>query len=178
MANEGWIRLHRQLQENPLWKGERFTRGQAWVDLILLANHKDNQVLFNGSILEIKRGQFLTSIVKLAEKWKWDRRTVSSYLNMLEKEQMITKSTDNRKTLITIENYGFYQCTEDNNAQLNAQQSTHQNAQQNAQPMHSRMHTNNNDKNDNNIHNTYIDNARAREEGLTKTDIPLTIRRI
>ena len=31
--------LHAKLQDNPLWTCEAFTRGQAWVDLILLANH-------------------------------------------------------------------------------------------------------------------------------------------
>ena len=41
IMNQGWIKLHRTLQDNKLWYSEPLTKGQAWVDLILLANHKD-----------------------------------------------------------------------------------------------------------------------------------------
>lgn len=109
MAVKGWIKLHRQLQECHIWYGERFSKGQAWVDLLLLANHREKKILFNGAMITIQRGQYLTSTVKLAEKWGWNRKTVSSYLNMLETDNMITKVSDNSKTLITIENYEVFQ---------------------------------------------------------------------
>lgn len=109
MAVKGWIKLHRQIQECPVWYSERFSKGQAWVDLLLLANHRDKKTLFNGEIIVIQRGQYLTSMVKLAEKWGWNRKTVSSYLKVLEQDKMITKVSDNSKTLITIENYEVYQ---------------------------------------------------------------------
>lgn len=109
MAERGWIKLHRQLQECPIWYGDRFSKGQAWVDLLLLANHRDKKILFNGEIQTIGRGQYLTSTVKLAEKWGWNRKTVSSYLKLLEQDKMITKISDNTKTLITIENYEVFQ---------------------------------------------------------------------
>ena len=109
----GWIKLHRQLQECPMWYEERFSKGQAWVDLLLMANHSDKKILFNGDFIIVKRGQYLTSMVKLAEKWKWDRKTVSKYLKLLEKDKMITLEVDKQKTLITIDNYRVYQETED-----------------------------------------------------------------
>ena len=113
MSSQGWIKLHRQLQECPMWYEERFSKGQAWVDLLLLANHSDKKILFNGDFIIVKRGQYLTSMVKLAEKWKWDRKTVSKYLKLLEKDKMITLNVDKQKTLITIDNYRVYQETED-----------------------------------------------------------------
>lgn len=51
--------------------------------------------------------------MKLAEKWGWNRKTVKSYLTMLEMEHMIACDTDNRKTLVTIENYDIYQCDDE-----------------------------------------------------------------
>lgn len=113
MSSAGWIKLHRQLQECPMWYEERFSKGQAWVDLLLLANHSDKKILFNGDFIIIKRGQYLTSMVRLAEKWKWDRKTVAKYLKLLEKDKMITLDVDNHKTLITIDNYKVYQQSED-----------------------------------------------------------------
>jgi DNA replication protein DnaD len=96
-----------------MWYEERFSKGQAWVDLLLLANHSDKKILFNRDFTIIKRGQYLTSMVRLAEKWKWDRKTVAKYLKLLEKDKMITLDVDNHKTLITIDNYRVYQHSED-----------------------------------------------------------------
>lgn len=111
--NKGWIKVHRRLQDCPIWYGERYSKGQAWIDLLLSANHRDKELLFNGRIITIKRGQLLTSMMKLAEKWGWNRKTVKSYLTMLETEHMIACDTDNRKTLVTIENYDIYQCDDE-----------------------------------------------------------------
>ena len=172
MADKGWIKLHRQMQECPIWYGERFTKGQAWVDLLLLANHRDKKIIFNGEMITIERGQYLTSTVKLADKWGWNRKTVSSYLKMLENEQMITKVSDNLKTLITIENYGVYQGADENDGQPIGQQNGQQSGQLNGQRWDSgtdngtdsRTDTNknvknikndNNDKNEKNVKNIY-----------------------
>lgn len=151
MSDKGWIKLYRQLQECPMWYSERFSKGQAWVDLLLLANHKDKKILFNGEMIVIKRGQYLTSMVKLAEKWKWNRKTVSSYLNVLEKDKMITKLSDNSKTLITIENYEIYQCTDEEYGQPIGQPIGQGYGQPIGQQMDNPLDTNKNDKNDNNI---------------------------
>ena len=109
MAEKGWIKLHRQLQDCPLWYCERFSKGQAWVDLLLMANHSDKKIVFNGQMMVVKRGQYLTSMLKLAEKWQWDRKTVKSFLSLLSRDKMISVETDNHKTLITIENYSIFQ---------------------------------------------------------------------
>lgn len=161
MAEKGWIKLHRQLQECPIWYGERFSKGQAWVDLLLLANHSDKKIIFNGEMITIKRGQYLTSTVKLAEKWGWNRKTVSSYLNMLQKENMITKVSDNLKTLVTIENYENFQGLDENdgqpigqvNGQLNGQRWDNPTDNPLDNSTDSRTDTNKNVKNDNNDKN-------------------------
>lgn len=75
----GWIKLYRQLQDCPIWYGERFSKGQAWVDLLMLANHSDKKIMFNGDFTTIQRGQYLTSMVKLSEKWKWNRKIPPTY---------------------------------------------------------------------------------------------------
>ena len=87
---KGFIYLHRQIQECWIWfNDERFSQGQAWVDLLLSANHKDVKLPFNGEFVTVERGQLLTSIRKLADRWKWHRNTVKRFLNLLEKDNMI-----------------------------------------------------------------------------------------
>lgn len=159
MADKGWIKLHRQLQESPFWYGSKFTKGQAWVDLLLSANHSEKKILFNGEMVDIKRGQYLTSMVKLAEKWQWNRKTVSAFLSVLQKEGMITKVADNTKTLITIENYEVYQCFDETDGQPIGQLSGQLNGQPIGQPMDSRTDTNKNVKNDKNINNNIYSRA-------------------
>ena len=146
--SSGWIKLHRQLQDCPIWYGERFSKGQAWVDLLMLANHSDKDILFNGEIVTIKRGQYLTSMVKLSEKWLWNRKTVLSFLNLLEKDKMIVRKSDNKKTLITIENYEIYQSKDDDVGQQNGQLNIQQTGQQMDNRLDSRTDTNKNDKNE------------------------------
>ena len=68
--NSGWIKLHRKLKDNKLWLCEPFTRGQAWVDLLLLANHEDNFFYCREHKIEVKRGEVGWSQLKLAKRWR------------------------------------------------------------------------------------------------------------
>ena len=112
-ANKGWICLYRDIQDNWVWendKDEQFSRGQAWVDMLLTANHEDRKILLNGKLVTIQRGQFHTSIVKLADRWNWDRRKVKRFLELLQNDSMIcTTSGTTDGTTITIVNYSKFQ---------------------------------------------------------------------
>lgn len=132
----GYIKLHRSIEENEFYFSERFTKAQAWVDLLLLANHRPNTMFVRGVEIQIETGQLARSQITLAKRWKWNRRTVKQFLNMLEKRQMIHTRLSNITTIISILNWPLYQG--------DAQQTAHQNAQQS----NTRMHTNKNDKND------------------------------
>lgn len=111
MASQGWVSIHRSLFDHWIWtdKGE-FDKRSAWIDLILMVNHEDKKVLINGKLETIKRGQRITSLNKLAERWKWSRKKVTNFLNLLEENGMIiAKKEQGKYTTITIVNYNFYQ---------------------------------------------------------------------
>lgn len=107
--SEGWIKLHRAIQEHWLWDDEPFTRGQAFIDLLLMVNHKDKKIMFNGELIEITKGSKITSLRQLSDRWKWSTNKVKKYLEQLQKDGMINYKSDNKKTLLTIENYSVYQ---------------------------------------------------------------------
>ena len=110
MGKIGWIILHRKIQECDIWLAdEPFDRRSAWVDLLLSANHEDNDMIFDGHKITIQRGQYLTSVRKLSARWGWGKNKTLSYLRLLEECEMITKEADSRRTLITIVNYDIYQ---------------------------------------------------------------------
>lgn len=107
---EGWISLHRQLQEHWLWKSkEPFDKRSAWIDLLLMVNHQKEKVKFDKGFIEVERGRRITSLEKLSKRWRWSRHKVSDYLNQLEQDGMLVQVRDNKKTLISIENYDKYQ---------------------------------------------------------------------
>lgn len=107
---EGWIILHRQLQAHWLWKSkEPFDKRSAWIDLLLMVNHQKEKVEFDKGFIEVERGQRITSLEKLSKRWRWSRHKVSDYLNQLEQDGMLVQVRDNKKTLISIENYDKYQ---------------------------------------------------------------------
>lgn len=106
----GWISIYRQVQEHWIWKSkEPFDKRSAWIDLLLLVNHKKEIIQFDNITIEVERGQRITSLEKLANRWKWSRHKVSDFLNRLEQEHMLTQIRDKKKTLISIENYDKYQ---------------------------------------------------------------------
>lgn len=41
----GWIKIHRDILYHEIWSDKPFSKGQAWIDLILLANHSDNKCM-------------------------------------------------------------------------------------------------------------------------------------
>ena len=136
---EGWIKFYRQISNNPLWTIEPFSKGQAWADLLLLANHKDGQISVRGNIIPVKRGQVGWSEVKLAERWKWSRGKLRRFLKYLKTEQMIEQQKNSLSSIISIQNWNLYQSTE----------------QQTIQQTDSRRYTNNNDKNEKNINSVF-----------------------
>lgn len=112
--NKGWIRLWRQLQEHWLWlEKRRFSRAEAWIDLLLSASYKEHEVLKGNRVITVKRGQVLTSQVNLAVKWRWARKSVYSFLKLLKRDFMLhietVKGIDKGFTLLTIGNYPKYQ---------------------------------------------------------------------
>ena len=151
MLNDGWISVYRKIEENPIWTSkEPFDKRSAWIDLLLMANHKDKKIQVGNKILTIKSGQKFTSIRILAEKWNWSNGKVLRYLKMLEDDGMIQKSGTDNGTLITIVKYGFYQGSQNANKNTNGTPTEHsQNT--NGTPTERERYTNNNDNNDNNV---------------------------
>ncbi len=106
---QGWIKLHRKVRDNWLYQEDRvFSKFEAWMDILMRANHKDNKILLGNKLTEVKRGQFITSIRKLCEAWRWSNTKVNSFLSLLESDGMITYKSDTKKTVINVVNYSVY----------------------------------------------------------------------
>lgn len=104
-----FFKVYRSLLDDPLWLSEPFTYGQAWVDLIGRANFADKDNFYRGRYQQIKRGQIATSQQELADRWKWSRHKVNTFLRNIECAGMVTTKSTTFGTTITIEKYALYQ---------------------------------------------------------------------
>ncbi len=136
--NDGWISLHRKVMENPLYFSEPFTRMQAWIDMLLLANHKGSFFYVRGNKVTVNRGEIGYSQQNLAIRWQWSRGKVIRFLNEIEKSGMIVQQKNSVNNIISIVKYDDYQ-------QVNTTENT-PDGQQTVQ----QTDRNNNDNNDNN----------------------------
>lgn len=108
--SSGWIKLHRQITENVLWQDvEPFDKRSAWIDLLLMVNHEDREIIVNGKIMVVQRGQTLTSEVKLAERWRWSRNRVRRFIAAMEAAKMLTVKRTGYGTWLNVVNYVFFQ---------------------------------------------------------------------
>lgn len=145
---QGWIKIHRKILDNFLWEDRPFSRGQAWIDLILLANHEDKTIIFSGNVVEIKRGQKMTSLRKLSDRWGWSRTKTKKFLEVLQNEKMLTYKSNSKNTVYSIVNYNNYQEKQEYKNDTEMTQKNHRNDTEMTQ-----KNTNKNDKNDKNILN-------------------------
>lgn len=109
--NEGWVKIHRSILDSQFWLSDKFNDSHAWIDLILLANHKDSIITKRGIRLEVKRGYVGWSERVLADRWKWSRGKVRRFFDFLIQQNMIQIEQQKNKisALIKIVKYDIYQ---------------------------------------------------------------------
>ncbi|HCY2968891.1 TPA: DnaD domain-containing protein [Staphylococcus aureus] len=152
----GWISIDRSIQNHWLFKEKRtFSKFEAWIYLLMEANHSKAKVPIGNQIVTVERGQRLTSILTLSDLFNWSRFKVKTFLDLLESDGMLEVKTTSKYTLITIVNYDFYQSEQGRSQHQNDIKPTSKQHQSNINPT-SKQHqtnTNNNDNKDNNEKN-------------------------
>ena len=80
---QGWIKSYRSILDHWLWTDKPFAKGQAWIDILHLVNHTKEKKFFDGKLIDVERGETITSIRKLTERWGWSNTKVKNFLNIL-----------------------------------------------------------------------------------------------
>ena len=127
MAKTGsYIKIDRGLKNHAIWLEKPFSKGQAWVDLLILAQGVDKDKTYRGRIQKMRSGEVYTSICYLEKRWGWSRNKVYRFLSYLVDAGMIavqgwektaqgngtrkwTRNGTRDGTVITVENWAFYQ---------------------------------------------------------------------
>jgi len=105
--DEGWVSLHRKLLDNPIFKDAEAL--QLFIYCLLRANYKDNDILFNGQVVHLKRGQFIFGLRKASKALKMSIKKLRTRLLILGKLGITAQQTAHRFSIITVCNYNQYQ---------------------------------------------------------------------
>jgi hypothetical protein len=113
---EDWIKLHKSLLDWEWYSNSKMLH--LWIHILLSANKVDKK----WQSIEIKRGQFVTSLIKIASYLNLSIRTIRTNLLRLQKSKDIVIKTTNKFTIITVVNYSIAQDSRIKNDKQNIQQ--------------------------------------------------------
>lgn len=148
MADGGWLKLYRELIEKPIWKCTTSEQKAILITLLCMANHEEQEWIWQGKKYKCKPGQFITSLKSIAEKSGTSIKNVRTALKNFEQIYEFSASeATNKNRLVTITNWELYQSREGKAASRTASK---------RQASGKQAATNKNDKNDKNEKNIYI----------------------
>jgi hypothetical protein len=133
-VDEGWVKLHRKILNNPIMKDSEAFHLLGY--FLLKANHKANRFLFNQREIVLDRGQLITGLERISKDTGLTYRQIRTRLALLENLGILTRKTTNRFSIITICNYSNYQDSKNDERQADRQSNDKQTT------------TNKNDKNE------------------------------
>jgi hypothetical protein len=107
MPELGWIKIHRKIGEKAFYKKSCYIH--LWIHLLLNANHKQKEFIWNNKMILIKEGQLLTGRKELSRETGIPESTIERILDFLENEQQIAQEKTTKFRVITIINWKDYQ---------------------------------------------------------------------
>lgn len=111
----GWVKLYRELFDKPIWEASTPEQKVILVTLLAMANHREKEWEWKGERYKAAPGQFVTSLPSIAKKAGKgiSIQNVRTALKRFESYGFLTDEATNKNRLITIVNWGFYQCSDE-----------------------------------------------------------------
>ena len=108
---QGWIKLHRCLLDKAIWQGCSPEQKTILITLLMMANHKEKEWLWNGKEFKARPGQFVTSLESIATKAGRgiSIKNVRSAIDKFQKLGFLANESAKTGRLITIVKWEDYQ---------------------------------------------------------------------
>ena len=137
----GWVKLHRKLVDNPIFKNDKLFR--VFMYCLLKASHKDHEQLVGDSIVALKAGELATGRAAISSATGLSEQNIKTAISKLKALGIITSKPTNKYSIISILNWDSYQ--QDNQQVTSSQPASNQH-----------VTTNKNVKNEKNVKNKGI----------------------
>lgn len=107
----GWIKIFRSVMKKGWFiKGDYF---KLWCYMLMQATHKEREYMWNGELIILQPGQFITGRKKMALETGIHEASIERALTYFEKiEQQIEQQKSSTSRLISIVNWQSYQTSE------------------------------------------------------------------
>ena len=139
-TNNGWIKLYRQIIDSAVFDYPKLLK--VWIWCLCKASHKEHEMLIGNQVVRLEPGQFVFGRHAASVELKMPEGSIPRYINALKNNGNLTTKSNNKYTIITVENWASFQVRDDDTEQqMNNKRTT--NEQQ--------MNTNKNVKNVNNV---------------------------
>ncbi len=119
MSNQGWIKLHRKILDNPIFGSEKGLK--IWIWCLLRANHKGECAYIGRNKVCVETGSFIFGREKASDKLGIAKSTVRDWMKFLEDEGFIDIKPTTKYSIVYIKNWKEYQDT-DNKSKTNRKQ--------------------------------------------------------
>lgn len=125
---QGWVKVHRKLMDNPIWSDSNYIK--LWLYCLMKAAHKENDMLIGNQVVKVGRGQFVTgrdSLEKDMNRGVKPSNRLSAlswwrYLKNLENMGMLNIKSNNKYSVVSIDNYELYQSIDSQSDQQDDQE--------------------------------------------------------
>jgi len=144
---EGYIKLHRKILENGIFRKPKVSH--LFNYCLLRANWSDKTIIWNGQSLVVERGSFITGRRQIALETGLSEQNVRYALRTLHTFGMVKPSSEkstSKFTYLTVCNYNDYQHLDDEGNQQSNQQVTSNQPASNQQVTTDKNNNNNNTK--------------------------------
>jgi len=114
MDDDPYFIIKRKIITDQLYYLEPFTKMQAWIDMIRMANWDDGSFESGLDQINLSRGEFIHTEEHLAETWKWSRGKVRRFIKWCEKDDRLTVRktvlvSGQTRNIVKLVNYGKHQ---------------------------------------------------------------------
>lgn len=173
---EGWIKLHRSIIDSAVFADADVLK--VWIWLLCNVAYDDHDVVYLGKVIPLKRGQIITGRQKLSQQIGMSEGKIYRATNILKSLGNITVKSNNRYSIITVENWLKYQSEMPHvniNITTGQQQTEQQNKQQNNGKSNSKTDSTATAKQRQTEHNKRNKECKERKEDKKKGDSPVGV---
>lgn len=104
---EGWVKLWRKSIDSESFRNPNLWK--VWCYCLMRATHKTTKFKFNDEVISLQPGQFVTGRFEGAKDCRMKPSTFRNQISRLIAGGNLDIKSDNRKSIITIVNWDYYQ---------------------------------------------------------------------
>lgn len=106
----GWVRVYKSIINNSIFKNDKLLKVYIWS--LLNATYLNKEHLVGKQLVSLNPGQFITNRNKASRELGMTLSTAWDYLKQLENQKIINIMSNNKYSIVTIENWDLYQSSD------------------------------------------------------------------